>query len=444
MAIYKIHEDNVKRLGQKLRAINKKCKKYNNPFLVKEVGEEFIEFGYARLIDKRIEKYNETYEEAKRRVEIYPDVKQQHIPLHDIRRFVLFEVEGTAKIDGWEFIATLRHEDAGNVICMAGIEIDIPEIYKTRRHCDHCNSNRARKDTLLIRNVETGEFKQIGRQCIRDYIGIDAEEYAKYLEIFDKLLEFDGNYSHTSERYYVKVIDVIVAAIQISRKLGYCSKQTAVLQDKRPTSAIIYSFFSTHCDEEDRKLQEFVGYDLSNKEDIDKAKELIEWAKTLEGSTYYHNLRTLCSSEYIDPTSLPIVCSIVAAKHNSEQAEARETEAERIRKHSQYVGNEGDKITIKGTICLVSSFEIMYGISYLYRIISDNNVFTWFASKPVADVTKEPINATITGTIKEHSMYRGEKQTKLTRCSVEVNTEEDAVEATDATALEEYFKNESK
>ena len=66
------------------KSISKKCVKNGNPFVFRKIGEE---------------------------------VKKIHKNGHDENvKFIMVEVEGTAKIANWEFIATLENHSSGNII----------------------------------------------------------------------------------------------------------------------------------------------------------------------------------------------------------------------------------------------------------------------------------------------------------------------------------------
>ena len=115
---YAIYEGNIDRLEKKLKRISNKCKAYGCDFHYEQTGEEFRE-----LKDEKGNKYT--------------------------ARFVLVEAEGTAIINDWEFIAELEHTENGNIITgVAGVEV--PERYYTSKPmCEHCNSKRYRKNTLM-------------------------------------------------------------------------------------------------------------------------------------------------------------------------------------------------------------------------------------------------------------------------------------------------------
>ena len=135
---YSIFEGNMERLMKKITRIKNKCLKYGCDFHFEEVGEEFRE-----LTDERKNKYT--------------------------ARFVVVDVEGVAVVNGWKFIASVEHTEKGNII-RAACNIEVPERYYTSSPiCEHCKSKRFRKDTYIVMNEETGEFKQVGKSCLMDF-----------------------------------------------------------------------------------------------------------------------------------------------------------------------------------------------------------------------------------------------------------------------------------
>lgn len=145
MQTYAIHEDNMPRLMKKMTRIQNKCKKYGCDFHFAEVGEE-----YRELKTEDGEKYT--------------------------ARFVLVEAEGKAVVNEWKFVASIQNTEKGNIINKATDEVEVPERYYTGAPvCEHCGNKRVR-NTFLVLNEETGEFKQVGRSCLCDYThGMSAE-----------------------------------------------------------------------------------------------------------------------------------------------------------------------------------------------------------------------------------------------------------------------------
>lgn len=105
------------------------------------------------------------------------------------------------------------------------------------------------------------------------------------------------------------------------------------------------------------------------------------------------------------------------------EREAKEAKIKAMKAISQYVGQIGDKVEIKGTYVRTGSWEQRsfsgYGTDTMYVHTfkdSDGNVFTWKTQKGLSMEYGVMVN--VKGTIKNHSEYKDEKQTELTRCKV--------------------------
>lgn len=110
------------------------------------------------------------------------------------------------------------------------------------------------------------------------------------------------------------------------------------------------------------------------------------------------------------------------AKEKAER-EAREAEIKAAKAISQYVGRIGDKIEVGGTYVRSGSWEQKsfrgWGTDTVFVHIfkdADGNVFTWRTQKGLDMDWDTPV--VVTGTVKNHSEYKDEKQTELTRCKV--------------------------
>ena len=140
--VYEIYEDFFPDVEKKLNRVAKKCVKHGNDFVFEVKGEEIRE------------KYD------------------SQIGVKKYYKFILVDVEGTAKIDNWECIAVLEVHGSGNIIRRINTEVEIPERFKTSENvCEHCNSNRRRNNLYVIHNTKTDEWKQVGGDCLKLYTG---------------------------------------------------------------------------------------------------------------------------------------------------------------------------------------------------------------------------------------------------------------------------------
>ena len=82
---------------------------------------------------------------------------------------------------------------------------------------------------------------------------------------------------------------------------------------------------------------------------------------------------------------------------------------------SEYVGEIGDRLSFDLTIIKIGGFEGHYGYTYIYSFKDkDENLLTWFSSKDIGQAVGDHVN--LTGTIKGHEIYNGQKVTYITRC----------------------------
>ena len=109
------------------------------------------------------------------------DSKMVEVLANDVNGIVTYVkyfsvvVSGQApRIAGWTFVATLDHAD-GEVMLRThpSFEGQLPTRFRCAdpRNCDHCRVARQRNETFVLRNDATGDFQQIGRQCLRDFLG---------------------------------------------------------------------------------------------------------------------------------------------------------------------------------------------------------------------------------------------------------------------------------
>ena len=118
-----------------------------------------------------------------------------------------------------------------------------------------------------------------------------------------------------------------------------------------------------------------------------------------------------------------VACSAVVAY---DRAQARDNEAKRKAEAggSDWVGLEGERLDFQGvrlTRRLVTESD--YGRSTMLQFVDANdNVLVWWASG-VKDFD-EGTTYNVRGTVKGHTEFRGERQTRLSRCKV-FETEED-------------------
>jgi len=388
---YAILEGNMERLTKKITRIQNKCRKYGCEFHFAEVGEE-----YRELKDDRGQTYT--------------------------ARFVLVEAEGKAVVNGWKFIASVEHTAKGNIIRQA-CGIEVPERYYTGKPvCEHCNSNRARKDTYIVMNEETGEFKQVGRNCLCDYThGMSAEGVAQYTAAFEEIIAGEAVEPGMDYTRYVKTEEYLRYVAETIRHFGYVKN----IDGERSTADRATDYFGVDHGwltgwwgreilKEYQREMERCGFDAESPEAAEETRKALEWLDTQEESNnYIHNLKTACANEYLSGRNLGILASLFPTYNRELEYENQRRKEALAGKASEYVGEIGERVELKvDSVKLITSWETMYGTTFVWKITDkDGNIYTWKTGNGIPDDV-----VSIKGTVKEHKEYRGVKQTELTRC----------------------------
>ena len=328
------------------------------------------------------------------------------------------DVEASYKIGGYSFVASLEWIDDAeeNLIKKAASDIYVPDVYKNRRECDHCKTNRKRKSTVILRNIETEEYIQVGKSCVKDYIGYDLGNYASYLSFFSDLEEYllsceKDNITKIKPHYQINEI-LEQTFIEVA-KHGYISKAKAIECDCDSTAYKICSMFFGVRDLStgDLAYSKHVVSDLDIAI-LDQIAELKNFYETRDDSEndYIGNIKTLLKTDWVEGNNISLIVSAVGTKLRIES----EQKALAVRSLSQYVGSVGEKIRFKGKAQCIYSAESSYGYYYIYKIVVENNELVWKTTKNI----ETDIELNFQATIKAHTEYRGIKQTEITRAKV--------------------------
>lgn len=386
---YEIYEGNMERLSKKLTTISNKCAKYGCEFHFEELGETFR------------------------------SVKDEDSGEIRTARFITVDVSGKAQISNWEFIATIEHSKPINIIRSFQPEVEIPEhFYTVDTYCEHCKTRRYRKDTYIVRNTETGEFKQVGKSCLRDFTGgLSAEQVASYISWFDEVIK--GEYVEPGFKSYDSTEEVLQFAVESVRLYGFTKTEACAGADS--TRDVVCEQLHRYGRYSYRITRD--GFDPDHKGNAEKTKAIMAWVESLpEQFGYISNLKATMARSYCERRDIGIICSAVASYNREMEYQDRKAVQRKQASNSQWVGNEGDRIELHNLqVRLLTSWETMYGVTYLYKFIDEQgNTLTWKTGKwlGVTDEITPDLRISLKGTIKKHSEFNHELQTELTRCKM--------------------------
>ena len=73
---------------------------------------------------------------------------------------------------GWRFVAAVDAVDGGTVLRYPpGSTATVANDQVRAGECDHCQTTRARRSTVLVAHDDTGQLLQVGRSCLKDFLG---------------------------------------------------------------------------------------------------------------------------------------------------------------------------------------------------------------------------------------------------------------------------------
>ena len=270
--------------------------------------------------------------------------------------------------------------------------------------CEHCNTNHNRTKCVVLVDNTNGTHKMVGRACLKDFIGYNVETFSKYFKEIQQILLEDAEpviYDNERGRYApaIDVVEYMANCIKIVKTYGYNKevKETALR--------------AMHKNKIEDKY-------------IEEAKKVIQFfeenEEKLDGE-FEHNTRIFVTGRKPVLNYNGFVAYAYTLYEKIVEREIAKVKAEEQKVLSNYVGTVGAKITITGTMKAIAGYETTYGYTTIYKIVDENNnVYIWKTGNTVNTDGK----VQVTGTIKAHEEYRGEKQTVLTRCKV-YNVEEE-------------------
>lgn len=384
---------NIKALEKAFASVNRKAEKLGASRLTLDIGDAYS-----------VEEYDLSRQRTVTRV--YHDVTVMGV---------------LPKLSGWTLVARIDHTGPRNVIVSAGehaFEID-PAWRTANPDCDHCQHQRLRNDTFLLVS-DSGEWKQVGRNCLKDFVGSDnpARVLNLFLDFERTVNNFD-DYGTDEGRVspYINTIRFLSYVAALINEWGWYSRTAWRNNDHVgvPTA--------------DRVMAEIWSDDHDALEpadsDREEAKAAFEWVRSKADepnlNDYEYNLVALTDIDAFDYTRYTgIMASIIPAyrrEHGLEQETGKKKEIT-----STHQGKVKERKDWTLTLTKRVDMEVP---AYGYRGVEmlrihlfeddDGNIFVW---KTTSKRLAEGETYIVRGTVKEHGEYNGVPQTILTRCAI--------------------------
>jgi hypothetical protein len=347
----------------------------------------------------------------------------------------------TPTVGDHQFIAKVEYlSDAKSVLfhTVPGSEIKVDDRFRSLRPsvCEHCNKARLRKDTFIVRNVVTGEQRQVGRQCLNDFTGLltvaQLTLKASWLTTFSKITdEIDSYWRGGRFANLVDTRDILELTSVYISLFGWTPKSAAGETNPSTAGRVGRHFWAYKPTDFERIEMNRAAAALADPQHAACAAEVIEWIKgplaASARSDYEMNLVTLVALDLTEDKHIGIVCSAVSAFQRAMNRKIEYAKRHEAAKDSKPVGKVGERLrNIPVTVVFAKTLEAgNFGARTLVKFADGaGNVLTWFASGDRRFSNGTAL--TITATVKGHKDYNGCTETQVSRVKMPENVEAQA------------------
>lgn len=313
-------------------------------------------------------------------------------------------VTGTApKLNGWSFVGVVENVECSTILrSVSGNEI--PAAYRDANpcNCDHCGINRRRNSTFIVQH-ESGVFKQVGKQCLADFLGhANPEHVAAYAQHIAELnisdYDEDEKLGYGSTHVSYNTAAVVAVAIRAIKMFGY--KKTDC--DNNTRDSVSCHLFGKNGE---NRLPVEQG-------DRDLAVVAVEWMQRLSGSEFMLNV-----AAYAKCQTLPYKAFgyIVAATmmYLREMEMLKQNESKRSGINDAAIAAVGEKIKVVCTVISAKSFaRTAYsyydsGVSQVLMLKTENNQLIKMFSANME--IKEGDIVSVSGKVNDHAVESYQK-----------------------------------
>jgi hypothetical protein len=328
---------------------------------------------------------------------------------------------GAPRLAGWAFAATLQHEGAGTILrSVPGVEIDLARFRDAGPVCEHCNLDRRRGDTFVVVH-DDGTVRQVGRTCLGEFLGTESPEaVARMAELLAAAgeacegAEESGGYAGAEE--IADLADYLAHVACMIRLGGWVSRTAA--RDRGDAMATADAAWNNRFPHTPAERAAVV---TPTEQDATLAAAALAWGAGLDERTdlsdYEHNLRVALASGVVRHRLAGIVASVVPAYQRA-MGQERERASRPV---STHVGTVGKRETWFATLERIFSFDTDYGALHVHKFrTAEGAILVWKTGSVLLGDAAIGQEHTVTGSVKKHDEYKGEAQTILTRCSVEL------------------------
>lgn len=370
-------------------------------------------------------------------VRVFCPVRNDYVPtqrLVDVPCYVYLIDGVTPRVNSdYELCARVDFED-GLILVNTAPGAVVPARYRSGTNtCDHCGKVRNRKSAYVLKATATGEYTQVGGQCLVDFIGkASVKALAGSYELLESLASIEAAFGEGDEEIdtswgnsrYTNTVAYVGCVLQVIANQGmYVSKSKCF--SGFPTSELAEQLYMEY-----RRDKKPVPNQAEAESMIARAMVFLNAKGVDDLSDYEHNLKGLLSTTLFRKGH-GYVASVVPFVRRAEGIVAER----KVAAVSEFVGTVGKRTEFVLTHVATHEFESEYGVVRIHRLKDENgNVFVWKSGNDIyrIDDKGQPLQDSVgcyvsaiagdvfkvKATVKGHDTYRDNKQTTLSRVAV--------------------------
>lgn len=296
--------------------------------------------------------------------EIYTAKEKGEFGFETIAHYFDYTIYGEAPrlAGGWKFVASLEHTEEGAIVKLAPDFFgDETKYASTEPRCEHCGLKRSRSKTIIIES-KTGERKQIGSTCLKDFLGHSVPSVWRFLDSLEALDdEFDEFKKSKAPSHPVGLF--LAVTVAVIEEFGWVSKSQAI-DTQRATVWVVQDILSGKVNSKRFPI---------TAEHHAKAVEVIKWVEEVPAdSTYIDNLKIAVKTGATDKHS-GLIVSAVEAHRRATQVEATKEIKATVEKVPAPLG----KVTVEGTVTSYYVKNTDYGARFVFTVLDDRGFTVW-------------------------------------------------------------------
>ena len=347
--------------------------------------------------------------------------------------YVVYDAEITVpeeliRIAGTQVVARIENVEGLNMVTRIGGYEGNLDAYRTAAiECQHCGFKRNRKGSWIVIDL-TGAQKQFGDTCVDLYFGVDVAKILSTSYHVHSILDSDDwGMAGGSRKQYEDTASFIATIAWVASTKGFVTKKQAQETEGQSTSdyaSYLDAPLSSYADAKERAAFYAAHEERSAWLKATYGERSVQelavdfWMEKDNLSEFEHNCRVAILAQSLRYQGLVAYATkIWIDTIKKAEAAAKAALAPKPRTVSEWVATKGERVILTLTVKNIYSYDTAYGTTTMF-IFNDEqgNCIVWKAtSNPSMEIGQ---TYSVKGTVKDHTDYKGTKQTLLTRCQI--------------------------